>query len=80
MVVFVISGGALTSRADQVLDGLRELLKPFIGEGALDDWEETISRLVSEEKRVLHQETMHDLSDALRGDSPDYFTLWESRN
>ena len=80
VVVFVISGGALTSRADQVLDGLRELLKPFIGEGALDDWEETIARLVSEEKRVLHQETMHDLSDALRGDSPDYFTLWESRN
>ena len=80
VVVFVISGGALTSRADQVLDGLRELLKPFIGEGALEDWEETISRLVSEEKRVLHQETMHDLSDALRGDSPDYFTLWESRN
>ena len=80
VVVFVISGGALTSRADQVLDGLRELLKPFIGEGALEDWEETISRLVSEEKRGLHQETMHDLSDALRGDSPDYFTLWESRN
>ena len=80
VVVFVISGGALTSRADQVLDGLRELLKPFIGEGALDDWEETIARLVSEEKRALHQETMHDLSDALRGDSPDYFTLWESRN
>ena len=29
---------------------------------------------------MLHQETMHDLTDALRGDSPDYFTLWESRN
>ena len=80
VVVFVISGGALTSRADQVLDGLRELLKPYIGEGTLEDWEETISRLVFEEKRVLHQETMHDLSDALSGDSPDYFTLWESRN
>ena len=80
VVVFVISGGALTSHADQVLDGLRELLKTHMGDATLENWEETISRLVSEEKRVLHQETMHDLSDALRGDSPDYFTLWESRN
>jgi hypothetical protein len=80
VVVFVISGGALTSHADQVLEGLRELLKANIGDETLDNWEETISRLVSEEKRVLHQETMHDLSDALRGDSPDYFTLCESRN
>ena len=80
VVVFVISGGALTSQADQVLDGLRELLKAHIGDETLDNWEETISRLVAEEKRVLHQETLHDLTDALRGDSPDYFTLWESRN
>ena len=80
VVVFVISGGALTSHADQVLQGLRELLKANLGDATLDSWEETISRLVAEEKRVLHEETMHDLSDALRGDSPDYFTLWESRN
>ncbi|MBQ11166.1 MAG: hypothetical protein CMJ45_06425 [Planctomyces sp.] len=80
VVVFVISGGALTSHADQVLDGLRELLKANIGDATLENWEEAISRLVTEEKRMLHQETMHDLNDALRGDSPDYFTLWESRN
>ena len=80
VVVFVISGGALTSHADQVLDGLRELLKANIGDATLENWEETISRLVTEEKRMLHQETMHDLTDALRGDSPDYFPLWESRN
>ena len=80
VVVFVISGGALTSHADQVLDGLRELLKANLGDATLENWDETISRLVTDEKRMLHQETMHDLTDALRGASPDYFTLWESRN
>ena len=80
VVVFVISGGALTTHSDQVLDGLRDLLKAQTSDAIAEDWEETISRLVAEEKEVLQQENLHDLTEALRGDSPDYFTLWESRN
>ena len=53
---------------------------PQTSEATAQDWEETISRLVAEEKQVLQQENLLDLTEALRGDSPDYFTLWESRN
>ena len=49
-------------------------------ETAAADWEETIARLVAGEKQVLQQENLHELSEAMRGDPPNYFTLWESRN
>ena len=42
--------------------------------------EEVLSRLISEENAVLQRLNQHELTEALHGDSPDYFTLWENRN
>jgi len=80
VVVFVIGGGALTSHSEQVVDGLRELMKPHSSDTTAMQWEETISRLVAEETQLLQKQNLHELTEVLRGDSLDYFTLWESRN
>jgi len=80
VVVFIVSGGALAAQPDLVLDGLKKLLGEHCGEQVIGEWEEALSRLITEESAVLENVNRHELSETLDGDSPDYFTLWESRN
>ncbi len=82
VVVFIVSGGALTAQSERVLEGLKELLKANLGdnEATVIQWEEVLSRLIAEENQILQQLSRQELTEALRGDSPDYFTLWDNRN
>ena len=80
VVVFIVSGGALEAHGERVLDGLRRLLRTQCGEPAMAEWEEVLSRLVAEENAVLQRGHRLELYKALRGDWPDFFTLWETRN
>ena len=80
VVVFVISGGALPTLAEQVVNGLRELLRAHSGGAAVAEWEEVIARLVTEENEFMRKLNLQELTEALRGDSLDYFSLWENRN
>lgn len=80
VVVFIISGGALAMQSEQLLDGLKELLGESPGEPAIEEWEALFARLVAAEHAALQQVNQQELSEALTGDSPDFFTLWEQRN
>ena len=80
VIVFVVSGGALAARSDFVLEGLKQLLKSQCGDSALPEWEQVLSRLISEENALVQKLNQNELAEAMRGDSPDYFTLWENRN
>jgi hypothetical protein len=80
LVVFIVSGGALEAHSERVLDGLRMLVRSHCGETAMAQWEEVLSRLVAEETAILQELHQTQLTEALRGESPDYFTLWEHRN
>jgi len=80
VIVFIVSGGALTSQSDIVLDGLRNLLKEHSGDETVAQWEGTVSRLVAEEGEALQRQNQQELTATLGGQSPDYFTLWENRN
>ena len=80
VVVFIISGGALSVHSDKLVSSLREILSSHPGGSNISQWEGVISRLVREENQVLKDLSYHELSEALRDDSPDYFTLWENRN
>ena len=79
-VVFIVSGGAVEAQPQQVLEGLRTLLRAHCGDASVEEWEAVLSRLVSEEGAILQKLNRHELSEALWGDSPDYFSLWENRN
>ncbi len=80
VIVFIVSGGALSSQSDSVLDGLRNLLKEHSGDETVAQWEGTVSRLVAEEGEALQLQNQQELTATLGGQSPDYFTLWENRN
>jgi len=80
VVVYVVSGGALTSHAQKILDGLKELIHTSFRGPELDRWGETIADLVERETVIMRKVNEQQLADALKSDSPDYFTLWESRN
>ena len=80
IVVYVVSGGALTSHAQKILDGLKELIHTSFRGPELDRWGETIADLVERETVIMRKVNEQQMADALKSDSPDYFTLWESRN
>jgi hypothetical protein len=80
IVVFVISGGALTMHSEKLIESLRNFLRSFSEEPAVAQWTDVLSRLVSEENAAIQTINQQELIEALRGDSPDYFTLWENRN
>ena len=66
--------------SEKLVSGLRELLSDHPGGSNASQWEGVISRLVLEENQVLKDLSYQELTEALRDDSPDYFTLWENRN
>ena len=65
---------------EQVLEGLKKVLRDHCGEAAVEEWQGVLSRLIAEESAMLQSVSAQELNEALKGDSPDYFTLWENRN
>lgn len=80
VVVYVVSGGALTSHSGKILDGLKDLIHTSSRGTEAEHWEDTIADLVERESVIMKKVNEQQMEDALKGDSPDYFTLWESRN
>ena len=80
VVVYVVSGGALTSHAEKILDGLSDLVGSASSTDESDYWSETLANLIQRETDIMQQVSEQQMEDVLKGDSPDYFTLWESRN
>ena len=80
VLVFVISGGALSLHSEKLVKSLQEFLGGSSDASALSEWSAVIARLVEEESTVLKKLSQQDLAEAIPGDAPDYFTLWENRN
>ena len=80
VVVYVVSGGALAAHTEKILDGLNDLIHTRFSNSESNRWEHTIADLVERETAILTKLNEHQVAEALKGDSPDYFTLWESRN
>ena len=80
VLVFVISGGALSLHSEKLVESLQEFLGGHSDAAALSEWRTVIARLVEEESTVLKKLNQQDLAEAVPGDTPDYFTLWENRN
>jgi hypothetical protein len=55
-------------------------VKEHCGETGVSQWEPDLLRLIEDEKAALQHLEREELTEAMRGDSPDYFALWENRN
>ncbi len=80
VMVFVISGGALAVHSKQIIENMHGLLQERLTAAGLAQWDNAVARLVAEEEAVLLRLNRQELAEAVHGDSPDYFTLWENRN
>lgn len=80
VVVYVVTGGAVSAHSEVVLDALRSLLERSNSLDSLPEWERTLSDMVSREARIVQRLSRQELAEAIRGDSPDYFTLWDNLN
>ncbi|MBC8281452.1 MAG: hypothetical protein H8E48_11735 [Chloroflexi bacterium] len=80
VVVYVVSGGALTTHSGKILDGLNDLIKSSLKSPKSEEWGRTIADLIDRETVIMQKLNEQQMADALKSDSPDYFTLWESRN
>lgn len=80
VVVYVVSGGALAAHKGKILEGLKDLIHSNHKNSESDWWEHTITSLVERETAIVQRLNQQQVAEALKGDTPDYFTLWESRN
>ena len=80
VVVIVVGGSSLPGHAEQVVSGLRDLIRSHSNDAVLAEWDEVVSRLVASENQSVEKEDLYELTDSTIGDSPDYSTLWGSRN
>ena len=64
----------------KILDGLNDLIRGASSGPESDYWSDTLADLVQRETEIMEQLNEQQMEAALKGDSPDYFTLWESRN
>jgi len=80
VVVYVVSGGALTTHSGKILDGLNDLIQNSLESPESEEWRQTIADLIDRETIIMQKLNEQQMADSLKSDSPDYFTLWESRN
>ncbi len=80
VVVFVISGNAAAAHSEVVMGALRTLLEDGDGSDSLGEWEAKLTDFISRESEITQELNRQELVEAIRGDSPDYFTLWDNLN
>ncbi len=80
VVVYVISGTAAAAHSEIVLGALQTLLEDSEEAASLGEWEARLTNMVSRESEITQKLSRQELAEAIRGDSPDYFTLWDNLN
>ncbi len=80
VVVYVVTGGAVSIQSETVLGALRELLQRPGSNESLPDWERRFADLAAQESEIMQRLNRQELAQAVRGESPDYFALWDNLN
>ena len=80
VVVYVVTGGAVSANADLVIAALRELLQRPDSRESLPEWERRFAEMAAREAEIMQTLNRQELVQAIRGESPDYFALWDNLN
>ena len=80
VVVYVIAGNAAGAHSEVVLGALRTLLEEKEDGDSLWEWEAKLTDLINRESEIAQRLSRQELTEAIQGDSPDYFTLWDNLN
>ena len=80
VVVYVVTGSAAAAHSEVVMGALRSLLEGADGENSLKEWEDKLADMVARESEITQRLNRQELAEAIRGDTPDYLTLWDNLN
>ncbi len=80
VVVYVVTGNSASAHSEVVMAALHSLLEGASGDNRLSEWEGKLADMVALESEITQRLNRLELTEAIRGDSPDYFTLWENLN
>lgn len=80
VAVFIVSGAVISMHFEELVQNFRNLIGASSTYPTATEWVGVFSRLVSQEKTAVEGLNHQELAEAMSGDSPDYFSLWESRN
>ena len=80
VVVYVVSGNAAGAHSEIVMEALKSLFEGENGDDSLPEWEKTLTEMIERESEITQRLSRQELVEAIRGDSPDYFTLWDNLN
>ena len=80
VVVYVLTSSAVSAHSELILGALRELLDRSDRHESLPEWEGKFAEMVAWESEIMRQLNRQELADAIRGESPDYFALWDNLN
>ena len=80
VVVYVVTGSTVSAHSDLVMGALRELLEKPGANQSLPDWERRLTDMAAQESEILQRLNHQELTQAVRGESPDYFALWDNLN
>ena len=79
-MVFVVSGAVVSMHRQELLQSFRTMIGGASAHPNLEAWEANFSHLLSQEREAVERLSRQELTEAMSGDSPDYFSLWENRN
>ena len=80
VAVFIIGGATLSMTSDQITEAFQAMLGDKADSATISECSKLLDRLVVEERQVVKTIDRQELRDALEGQSPNFFTLWERRN
>lgn len=80
VVVYVVAGNTVSAHTDVVLGALRDLLQKPGASEPLPEWELRVSEMAAQEAEIIQRLNRLELNQAIRGELPDYFTLWDNLN
>ena len=80
VVVYVVTGSTVSAHTDVVLNALQELLLNPSADESLPDWKQRVAEMAAQESEIMQRLNREDLMQALKGDAPDYFALWDNLN
>lgn len=80
VMVFIVGGGPFSAQSENLKLSLHKVLSAHWSEQAATEWEHVLSSLIDQENEIVRKNSRRELSEALAGDAPDYYSLWETRN
>ena len=80
IAVYVIGGGSLDMRTEDVTSACHSLLGGSVNSNALWELSGPLTRLIKQEHDIFRKMNRQEIREALEDQSPNFFTLWERRN